>query len=381
MKKIWILIVAFIIIFLLIFIYTRNRSQNNSSIIRVSGNIEVDDVELSFKIAGRVEARLVSEGETVKSGQTIARLEQNDLVNEVNLQKAVVQSAESVLTELEAGSRPEEIAQAESSVQKAQSRLDELLTGSRPQEIASAEATVQRAKAEMERLKAEFERRKNLLNENVISTQEYDAAKTAYESAQAVLKEAEESLKLIKEGPRKEQIEQARADLNGAKEHYNLVKKGPRIETIDQARARLQQAKESLALAETHLSYATLISPISGLVLSKDIEPGEFIAPGTPVVTVGNLESVWLRAYINETDLGRVNVGQKVRITTDTYPGRIYNGDISFISSEAEFTPKNVQTQKERVKLVYRIKIIIQNPNMELKPGMPADAEISLSKD
>jgi len=375
------LIVAFIIIFLLIFIYTRNRSQNNSSIIRVSGNVEVDDVELSFKIAGRVEARLVSEGETVKSGQTIARLEQNDLVNEVNLQKAVVQSAEAALAELEAGSRPEEIAQAEASVQKAQSRLDELLTGSRPQEIASAEAAVQKAKAEMERLKVEFERRKNLLNENVISTQEYDSAKTAYESAQAVLNEAEENLKLVKEGPRKEQIEQARADLSGAKEHYNLVKKGPRKETINQARARLQQAKESLALAETRLSYATLISPISGLVLSKDIEPGEFIAPGTPVVTVGNLESVWLRAYINETDLGRVKVGQKVRITTDTYPGRIYNGDISFISSEAEFTPKNVQTQKERVKLVYRIKIIIQNSNMELKPGMPADAEISLSKD
>jgi len=379
MKKF--LIVIFVLVLLLIFIYTRNRSQNNSNIIRVSGNIEVDDVELSFKMAGRVEERLVSEGETIKSGQTVARLEKNDLLNEINLQKANVQSAESVLAELEAGSRPEEIAQAEASVQKAQARLDELLTGSRPQEIASAEATVQRAKAEMERLKTEFERRQNLLNENVISTQEYDSAKTAYESAQAVLKEAEEQLKLVKEGPRKEQIEQARADLNGAKEHYNLIKKGPRKETIDQARARLQQAKETLALAETHLSYAILISPISGLVLSKDIEPGEYIAPGTPVVTVGNLENVWLRAYINETDLGRVKVGQKVRITTDTYPGKIYNGEISFISSEAEFTPKNVQTQKERVKLVYRIKIIIQNPNMELKPGMPADAEISLSKD
>ena len=381
MKKIRIPIVIFVLVLLLIFVYTRNRSQNNSNIIRVSGNIEVDDVELSFKMAGRVEERLVSEGETIKSGQTVARLEQNELVDELNLQKAAVQSAESVLAELEAGSRPEEIAQAEASVQKAQARLDELLTGSRPQEIASAEATVQRAKAEMERLKTEFERRQNLLNENVISTQEYDSAKTAYESAQAVLKEAEEQLKLVKEGPRKEQIEQARADLNGAKEHYNLIKKGPRKETIDQAHARLQQAKETLALAETHLSYAILISPISGLVLSKDIEPGEYIAPGTPVVTVGNLENVWLRAYINETDLGRVKVGQKVRITTDTYPGKIYNGEISFISSEAEFTPKNVQTQKERVKLVYRIKIIIQNPNMELKPGMPADAEISLSKD
>jgi HlyD family secretion protein len=110
--------------------------------------------------------------------------------------------------------------------------------------------------------------------------------------------------------------------------------------------------------------------------MAKNIEPGEQVAAGTPVVTVGELDSVWVRAYINETDLGRVKVGQKARVATDTWPGRVYDGIVTFISSEAEFTPKNVQTQKERVKLVYRVKITIPNPNMELKPGMPADAEI-----
>ena len=124
------------------------------------------------------------------------------------------------------------------------------------------------------------------------------------------------------------------------------------------------------------MSYATVVSPLTGVVLSKNIEPGEYVAPGTAVVTVGDLVNVWLRAYIDETDLGRVKVGQRAWVTTDTYPGKIYEGRVSFISSEAEFTPKNVQTQKERVKLVYRIKIDITNPNMELKPGMPADAVI-----
>jgi HlyD family secretion protein len=195
----------------------------------------------------------------------------------------------------------------------------------------------------------------------------------------AQLKEAEERLKLLKEGPRKEQIEQARAALMQAKETLILVKKGPRKETIDQARARLDQANQALAMAETQLGYATLVSPISGVVLSKNVEPGEYVAPGTPVVTIGNLDNVWLRAYINETDLGRVKVGQRVRVTTDTYPGKVYEGYISFIASQAEFTPKNVQTEKERVKLVYRIKIDIPNPNMELKPGMPADADILIS--
>jgi len=154
------------------------------------------------------------------------------------------------------------------------------------------------------------------------------------------------------------------------------MEKGPRKETIEHARARLQQAQEALALAETRLGCATLASPLTGIVLSENVEPGEFVSPGTPVITVGDLQNVSLRAYINETDLGRVKVGQMVRVTTDAYRGRVYEGQISFIASQAEFTPKNVQTERERVKLVYRVKIEIKNPNMELKPGMPADAEI-----
>ena len=129
-------------------------------------------------------------------------------------------------------------------------------------------------------------------------------------------------------------------------------------------------------MAETQLSYATVYSPLSGVVLSKNIEPGEYVAPGTAVVTVGDLVNVWLRGYIEETDWGRVKVGQRAWVTTDTCPDKKYEGRVSFIAQEAEFTPKNVQTQKERVKLVYRIKIDITNPNMELKPGMPADAVI-----
>jgi HlyD family secretion protein len=131
-------------------------------------------------------------------------------------------------------------------------------------------------------------------------------------------------------------------------------------------------------VAESHLSYATLSSPVAGVVLSKNIEPGEFVAAGTPIVTVGNLQDMWLRAYIPGPDLGLVKLGQPVAVRTDSYPGKTYQGHVSFISSEAEFTPKTVQTNRERVKLVYRIKITIDNPNQELKPGMPADAEISI---
>jgi HlyD family secretion protein len=126
------------------------------------------------------------------------------------------------------------------------------------------------------------------------------------------------------------------------------------------------------------LSYAVLKSPLAGVVLSKAAEPGEFLSAGAPVVTVADLAGVYLRAYVNETDLGRVKLGARVRVTTDTWPGRVYAGRVAFISSQAEFTPKNIQTNRERVKLVYRAKIELANPAMELKPGMPADADIAV---
>ena len=354
--------------------------SNDGRVIRVSGNIEVTDAEVSFKILGRVEARLVDEGEMVRAGQTIARLDSAELAQEVAARRAEMQAVQAALAELEAGSRPEEIAQAEASAQQAKARLDEMLAGSRPEELSAAEAVLRRAKAEAERARLDAERYEGLYKKEIVSAQQYDLARTAYETALARQREAEEQYKLVKEGPRKEQIEQARAAWLQAQERFVLVKKGPRQETIEQARARLQQAKEGLAVAETRLGYATLTSPLAGVVLSKNVEPGEFVAAGTPIVTVGDLENVWLRAYINETDLGRVKVGQRVRVATDTYPDKRYEGRVSFIAAQAEFTPKSVQTEKERVKLVYRVKVDIRNPNMELKPGMPADAEILMEE-
>jgi HlyD family secretion protein len=122
------------------------------------------------------------------------------------------------------------------------------------------------------------------------------------------------------------------------------------------------------------------VSPVDGVVLVKSADVGEILAPGTTVVTVGDIDHPWLRGYVNETDLGKIRIGSKARVTTDSYPGRAFNGRVTFISSEAEFTPKQIQTQQERVKLVYRIKIEVDNPRRELKSNMPADAEILLER-
>jgi membrane fusion protein YbhG len=377
-KRLLIPLIVIALVILATFVVFEARSRKNAKLIRVSGNIEATDAELSFKLPGRVDARLVDEGDTVKRGEIVARLDNTELAQEASLRKAEVQAAQAALAELEAGSRPEEIAQAQAAATQAKAHLEELKAGSRPQEVAAAEAAKRSAAADAKRLEEDFERYSGLYQKQLVSTQQYDVARTAAQMAQARQREATEQLDMVKEGPRKEEIEQARAAYAQAEQRYALVKKGPRREDIEQARARLEQARQSLAVAETRLGYATLVSPMNGVVLSKSIEPGEYVSAGTPIVTVGDLENVWLRAYVNETDLGRVKLGQSVRVTTDSYPGKSYQGQVSFISSQAEFTPKSVQTEKVRVKLVYRIKVDIQNSNRELKPGMPADAAILL---
>jgi HlyD family secretion protein len=333
-----------------VFLYVRHRAGAEDGVLRISGNIEVIDVQLSFKIPGRVDKRLVNEGETVKAGQPVALLESEDLRTEVAVRTAEVAQAKAALAELEAGSRPEE--------------------------IAAAAAIVDDANVEVDRRKLDFERLSTLKQGGMAALQEYDMARFAYEAGKAKLAEARERLKMLKEGPRTEDIDQARAGLGQAQATYDLVKNGPRKEKIDQARAMLTQAEQGLATAETRMSYAGIASPIRGVVLSENVESGETVVAGTPVVTVADITSVYLRGYVSETDITKVRLGQLARITTDNGPRKSFDGHISFIASEAEFTPKNVQTEKERVKLVYRIKIDIPNPDGELKPGMPADAEI-----
>ena len=354
--------------------YQYRWRHNADGTIRVSGNIEATEAQVAFKIAGRVEQRRDDEGERVRQGDIVAVLDTADLRCNVAVRQAEADVAKAALAELLAGSRVEDIAAAKAAWQRAAHALADLEAGSRVQEIAAAEAAEAAAAADMERAEADWKRAKMLFQRKTISAEEYDATRAAYNMAVERHRQMSEQAKLVREGFRKQQIEQAGAALAQAKAQYDLVLAGPRREDIDQGRARLEQAEAALALATTQLGYAVVVSPLTGVVLSKNIEPGEYVAPGTPVVTIGDLVHVWLRAYIEATDLGRVKVGQRADITTDTYPGKKYPGRVSFIAKEAEFTPKNVQTQKERVKLVYRIKIDIVNPDMELKwacPPMP----------
>lgn len=301
------------------------RSRQDDRI-KLSGNIEVIQVEASFRVAGKVVERPVDEGQVVQAGQLLARLDARDLEQQVAIRQADAATA--------------------------QAALNAALAGSRKEEIAASKAALEQAQADLRRLEPDEARIRDLYQKGILSVRDYEASRASLEASRGKVQQADQQ--------------------------YTLVRKGPRKEDIDQARARFEQARQALELARTQLGYATLSAPSAGVILSKNVEPMEYVSPGTAVVTMANLDQVWLRAYVEEADLGRVKVGQKAYVTTDSFPGKRYEGRVAFIASEAEFTPKAVETRKERTKLVYRIKIDIANPAMELKPGMPADAEILL---
>jgi HlyD family secretion protein len=287
----------------------------------LSGNIEAHESLVGFKVQGRIIEL------PVKVGAFLARLDDADYKQRVRID--------------EAGMRVR------------QSDLALTLAGTRKQEIKAAQENMLDAQADMQQKKLDYDRAQRLFSEDAVSAQDRDLADTALKRSQATFQAAQQKYSEALEGSRKEEIAIAHANL--------------------------KEAGANLGMSRVNLDYTVLYAPTSGVITVRQAELGEVVVPGTPVVTLADLDHIWLRAYIAETDLGRIHWGQDAVVTTDTYPGKQYHGRVSFIASDAEFTPKSVQTYKERVTLVYRIKIDIDNPNYELKPGMPADAHIRVA--
>ena len=368
--------------------FRQSRQKAGSGIV-VSGNIELTEVSIAFKTSGRLIERTVDEGDVVKKGQLIARLDRDQLLAQRDRESAGLQAAISLLAQAETAlawqkeNLAADLEQRKADLSSYEARLQELKNGARPQEIQEARAAVESAQSEFDRAKRDWERAQTLYKNDDISTAQYDQYRNRWESADAMLKQVKERQDLVIAGPRVEQIEaasaqvlRARAALKMAEANTLEIKR--REQELPLRRAEIARVKANLALIDSQLADTIAVSPVDGVVLVKAADVGEVLAAGTTVVTVGDIDHPWLRAYINETDLGRVKLGAEARITTDSYPGKVYEGRISFIASEAEFTPKQIQTQEERVKLVYRIKIDMANPRHELKSNMPADAEIPL---
>lgn len=355
----------------------------------VSGNIELNEVQIAFKTSGRLIERAVEEGGAVKKGMIVARLDREQLLRQRDRERAALASAQAQLVQAETAAKwQEQTQQADlelrsADLSSAESHLQELKNGSRPQEIQEAKAAVEAAQAQYERSKKDWDRAQTLYKNDDISTSQYDQYRMRSESDAAALRQVQQRSAMVVAGPRSEsidgavsQVARARAVLKGSAANHLEVTL--REQEIPARRAEIARAQAQIALIDSQLADTVAFSPIDGVALVKSADVGEILAPGTTVVVIGDIDHPWLRAYINERDLGRVKVGSRASVSTDSFPGKVYPGRVSFISSEAEFTPKQIQTTEERVKLVYRIKIEVDNSRHELKSNMPADAEIEM---
>jgi len=357
----------------------------------VSGNIELTEVDIAFKTAGRLIERTVNEGDSVQKGQVIARLDRDQLVAQRERESASVLSNETQLAqaqtavELQRATLAADIETRRGDLAAAEARLAELKNGSRPQEKADAHAAVEAAAAELDRSKKDWDRAQTLYKNDDISTAQRDQYRRNWENAEAMSKSAKEREDLVLAGPRQEQIQAQQAQVERSRGALKMAEASAielrrREQELATRRAEIVRTRANVTLIDSQLSDTIAASPCDGVVLVKSADVGEVLAPGTSVVTVGDIDHPWVRAYVNETDLGKVKIGAKVKVTTDSFKDKAFNGRISFISSQAEFTPKQIQTQQERVKLVYRIKIDVENPGRELKLNMPVDAEIPLGQ-
>ncbi len=333
MKKkiiIMVFVVLFIGVGLLVYFGQKNNREKG---LFYSGTIETTQANLSFQVPGRVAQVNVQEGQSVTKDQIIAELDRAEFESRYAQAKANLDRA-----------------------QKTKQQLETVLDISKktlPSEVARATANVKSAKDTLKDAEKNYKRFEDLFSKGVITEKERDTMKLTYDVAKSRLAESESMLKLAQ---------------------GNLTKIDAARQDIEVAAAQINSVNASLNQAAIQLDYTQLKSPMDGIVTSRNIEPGETVNSGREVITISDLSRVDLKIFVDETEIGKVKPGQKVDVKVDTFPGKTYTGSVSFISPEGEFTPKIIQTKKERVKLVYLVKVSIANPNFELKAGMPADA-------
>lgn len=314
MKR-WQLIFTFIILLL----YGCNESNDN--IIETSSSIEATSIEIRSKITGELLKSFVKEGQSVHKGDTLFIIDSKEIQLQYN--------------------------QALASYKSALAKYETIAQGVREEDKALLREVVRQAQANYENARKDFERIKNLFETQSVYQKVFDDAKLKMEIAETQLKSAQENLQKAERGPLKSEIEAIKSAADAAKAQVELLQK--------------------------KLNDAVIVAPIDGYISLINFESGELVGVGSLITKINNLDNVFVKIYVGAKDLAKVNLGKKAEINADAYPDKTFEGEIVFISNEAEFTPKNIQTKEERVKLVYLTKIRIQNKNHLLKDGMLCD--------
>jgi HlyD family secretion protein len=318
-KLLWRYLFFFYIVLLLPGCSWNNDADQGALLL--SGTIEAREIDLAFQVGGRIKQLFKDEGDWIDQDAAIADMDDRDY--QLALQQATAMA------------------------NAAKASLDALKAGTRIQELHVAEAGVQKATSQLNYAQSEVKRVSFLIPQKLASIEQLEQAQLQYEVAQGSLEQAKQNFQLLKEGPRQEDIQRA--------EH------------------EYQARMETVAQAERQLAYTKLSSPVPGVATVRLSEAGEVVTAGHPVMRIAALTKPWVRAYLSETNLGHVRLGQSVKVKVDSFPDKVFTGRLSFISPVAEFTPKTVETHELRVDLVYRIKVEVDNPEGLLKIGMPAD--------
>ncbi len=310
------------------YVWLQRQSSDVDSTLTLYGNVDIREMQPAFNDNGHVSAILVQEGAVVKSGQLLATLDD-----------ARYAAA---------------LAQAKAQMQNQKPLLDKLLAGSRPEEIAQAKATMDALQATYLNDGVNYRRYAKLATSNYASIQQRDDAKAAFDAA--------------------------RQQYEAAKQAYTLTVKGPRAEDIAAARAAYEASVAAVALAQREFDDTRLYAAADGIVEDRILEPGDMASPATPVFTIALPSPLWVRAYVPETEVGRIRLGMQATVSTDSYPGRVYHGWIGYLSPTSEFTPKTVETPELRTALVYQLRVYVCDARDELRLGMPATIDINFNQ-
>lgn len=385
-KKIIIITFFALLLCVILLVYFGQRSSRLDELY-YSGTLEATQAELSFQAAGRITDIPVDEGESVVKEQVLAILDSSEYRSRYNQAKANLDAAKADLARLELSlesykkTLPADVERYEASVIALKAQVDQMEAGYRSQDIEKADYNLASLKASMEIALKNKERYDKLFADNIVSEKEHDSATLQYETALKAYESARANMDQMREGYRDEDVRAAKAKLVEGEAilkqaRTNLSRIDMTQKEVEAARARGQAAEAAFMLAETQLGYMELKAPFKGTITSRNIEPGEVVSIGQEVFSLADLTSMELKIYVDETDIGRVKPGQEADVTVDTFTDKVFKGKVSFISPEAEFTPKIIQTHKERVKLVYLVKVLIPNDSLDMKPGMPADATL-----
>lgn len=339
----------------------------------VSGFIEADTVRVGSRIGGRIAEVLVDEGSIVEPGTPLLRIDPFDLNEQLAQSRATLAALEAEFARLKAGYRAEEIEQARAQRDEAAAALERLTAGPRRQEIDFAREQLKVEQAGLDFAKSEYERLKRLETQAQAAQRELDEALRALRAAEGRTAAAEQTLALLVEGSRKEDIAAGRAALARAESALKLVTEGYRAEDVARAEAEVLAARSRVAAIEVQMRELVVSSPCHCVVEAVDLQPGDIVSPNAPTISLLDQGRLWVRSYVPENRLGQVTLGQDVPVSVDSFPGERFSAKITFIAREAEFTPKNIQTPEERSKQVFRVKATLQPPLDRLRVGMAAD--------